>query len=38
MKNKLTDKDIIEMAYFRLRGMLPSRWFERKPITWLAGR
>jgi len=25
-------------AFFSLRGMLPSRWFERKPVTQLAGR
>jgi len=25
-------------AVFSLRGMLPSRWFERKPVTQLAGR
>jgi|GEM_PF-2140913 len=25
-------------SILRLRGMLPSRWFERKPITYLMGR
>ena len=27
-----------DMLSFSLRGMLPSRWFERKPVTQLAGR
>ena len=25
-------------AVFRMRGMLPSRWVERNPVTYLMGR